>query len=204
MRHKGGEMIKKSLALIVIGSISAFALTVHPIPVQIDKDKRYAEFKIGDDSGKYQVFIKRWSQNEKGEDVLEDTKDIVVYPKLFQAPKVLRIYAKRKDPKTEQSYRLILKELNIEKESKGKTVVLKTLSIPLFVLPQKKKPKLRTECTKNVLKIVNEGNVHFKILSIGKKSEVIYVLPNQKKEVRNVEVRGEIETNRGKFQYECR
>jgi len=187
---------------MILSSVTAFALTVYPIPVKIE-GKKYAEFHLGDDTGKYQVFIKRWEQ-EKGEDVLEDTKEIFVYPRVFQAPKTIKIYTKSKNLEQEQAYRLVLKELNIKKKKgNDKTVVLKTLSIPVFIKPKNENPNLKIECTGQNLKLINNGNVHFKILSIANKKEVIYVLPNQIKEVQDVADSGVIETNRGFYEYKC-
>ncbi|WOE70501.1 hypothetical protein RZR97_02755 [Hydrogenimonas thermophila] len=194
--------MKRLATAMILSSVAAFALTVHPIPVKIE-GKKYAEFHLGDDTGKYQVFIKKWKQ-ENGEDVLEDTKEIFVFPKIFQAPKTIKIYAKSKNIEQEQAYRLILKELNIKKRNDNKTVVLKTLSIPVFVKPKNETPNLKTECVGHTLRLINNGNVHFKILSIANKKEVIYVLSNQTKEVQDVENSGVIETNRGFYEYTCK
>jgi len=195
--------MKKIVLGALFSSVAAFALQVHPIPVELEQGKKYKEFTISDDNGKYQVYLKKWTQDIKGEEVLEDTDTVVAYPKILQAPKKIKVYKKRSNliPQ-EESYRLILKELNVEKVE-GQTRVLKTLSIPVFILPNTQEPKLELECKGNTLQIRNSGNMHYKILSITDKKMNEYVLPNHTKEVEDVKASGTVETNRGNYEYKC-
>ncbi|MDX1808931.1 MAG: hypothetical protein R3331_05290 [Sulfurospirillaceae bacterium] len=195
--------MKKIVLVSLLSSIAAFALQVHPIPVEIQYGKKYKEFTIADDNGKYQAYIKKWTQDTKGEEVLENTNEVVVYPRILQAPKKIKVYNKRSNliPQ-EKSYRLILRELNINK-FEGQTRVLKTLSIPVFILPKFQKPKLELSCKGHALQIKNSGNMHYKILSITDKKMNEYVLPNHIKEVDNVRASGTIETNHGNYAYRC-
>ncbi|NLC28501.1 MAG: molecular chaperone, partial [Campylobacteraceae bacterium] len=134
--------MKRIVLGTLLSSVAAFALQVHPIPVELEQGKKYREFTIDDDSGKYQVYLKKWTQDAKGQEVLEDTDAVVAYPKVLQAPKKIKVYKKRSTliPQ-EESYRLILKELNVDK-IEGQTRVLKTLSIPVFILPNTQKAKI--------------------------------------------------------------
>jgi len=194
--------MKKLIGLAAIISTAAFALQVYPIPIKMDSSIRYKELHIEQDRGKYQVFIKTWNQN-KGEDILRDTKDVVAYPKLIQAPKRVKIYRKQKGKiEIEKAYRIILKELNV-KPTPGETKLVKTLSIPVFIEPVSKNPKLEVSCYGDVLKFKNSGNIHYKILSINKNKNMQYILPNQIKEVQHVGVSGTVKTNRGDFKYQC-
>lgn len=194
--------MKKIVLGALLSSVAAFALQVYPIPVKLKQGEKYKEFTI-DDSGKYQVYLKKWTQNAKGQDVLEDTDAVIAYPKVLQAPKKIKVYKKRSDLiSKEESYRLILKELNVDKVD-GQTRVLKTLSIPVFILPNIQKAKIELECKGNTLRIKNSGNMHYKILSIADKKMLEYVLPNQIKEVKNVKVSGTVETNWGNYEYKC-
>ena len=196
--------MKKIVLGALLSSVAAFALQVHPIPVELEQSKKYREFTIADDNGKYQVYLKKWTQDAKGQEVLEDTEAVVAYPSILQAPKKIKVYKKRSNliPQ-EESYRLILKELNVDKVE-GQTRVLKTLSIPVFILPKNQDPKLELECKGNTLQIKNSGNMHYKILSIAEKKMTEYVLPNQIKEVEDVGASGTVETNRGNYEYKCK
>jgi len=198
--------MKKSIVSIMLSTVASFALIVNPIPINIPKDYKYAEFHLGDDTSKYQVFVKRWIQKD-GKDILKDTKNIFVFPKVFQAPKTIKIFVKKKNPNKEIAYRLIFKELRIKKqqeEQTNKAMVLKTLSIPLFVKPSKEKPNLKIECKDNSIKIENKGNVHIKVLSINNKKSMFYILPYQLREVKNVDTEGFIKTEDGKYTYKCK
>ena len=195
--------MNKLIASMMLSSVAAFALQIYPIPVVLEHGKKYREFVIDEDSGKYQVYLKKWTQ-KNGEDILQDTKEVVAYPKIIQAPKKIKVYKKRNNLiPTEQAYRLILKELNIN-PVEGETKVLKTLSIPVFISPSSSKPLLELECKQSTLKLINRGNTHFKILSINEDKGVSYILPNQIKEVKHVKKDGTVHTNRGDYKYQCK
>jgi len=76
--------MKRIVLGTLLSSVAAFALQVHPIPVELEQGKKYREFTIDDDSGKYQVYLKKWTQDAKGQEVLEDTDAVVAYPKVLQ------------------------------------------------------------------------------------------------------------------------
>ena len=194
----------KLTGLVAMLSTAALALQIYPIPVEINSNQRYKELVVEGDSGKYQVYLKSWSQKDTN-DILVDTKDVVAYPKLIQAPKRVKIYKKYKGKmEVEKSYRIILKELNIKSTTPGETKVVKTLSIPVFLLPSSQNPKLDISCVDNVLELKNSGNMHYKVLSINGKNNMQYILPNQIKEVRHVGEKGTVKTNRGDFKYQCK
>ena len=196
--------MKKIILGALLSSVAAFALQVHPIPVELEQGKKYREFTIDDDRGKYQVNLKKWTQKAKEQEVLEENNAVVTYPKVLQDPKKIKVHKKRSNLiLQEESYRLILKELNVDK-AEGQTRVLKTLSIPVFILPKNQEPKMELECKGNTLQIKNSGNMHYKILSIADKKMTEYVLPNQIKEVEDVKESGTVETNRGNYEYRCK
>lgn len=118
---------------------------------------------------------------------------VFAYDTLFYAQGIL---SDKQQNKLENYF--ILKELNVDKVE-GQTRVLKTLSIPVFILPKNQDPKLKLECKGNTLQIKNSGNMHYKILSIADKKMTEYVLPNQIKEVEDVRASGTVETNRGNY-----
>ena len=204
------EVFTKFAVIAALSSISAFALQVHPIPVEIGFGQKVKELSIADDDGKYQVVVKKWTQNSQGEEVLEETTDVVAYPNIFQAPKKIKIYSKTERGVDEKSYRILIRELNINDknqsvESENTTKVLKTLSIPIFLSPKGKSiSSLKIGCTAGGVTLENDGNTHMKILSIGNRQMAEYVLPNFKREVHQVERHGKVETNNGSFEYECK
>lgn len=193
----------KAFSFFVLIAIQSYALQVYPIPVELKDGKKLAEFQIADDHGKYQAAVQRWSQDSNGTDILSDTSDIVVYPRVFEAPKKLKVYQKNANVNG-SSYRLILKELAVSDDNTtAGTKIKKTLSIPVFVVPEGAKATITNECSNNRLNITNTGQLPVKILSVGGKQLSEYLFPSRRKEVIVEAKSGVVETDRGKFEYKC-
>jgi P pilus assembly chaperone PapD len=195
----------KKISLIALIAIQTYALQVYPIPVELKDGKKLADFQIADDHGKYQATIKRWTQDDNGSDVLSDTTDVVVYPKIFEAPKKLKVY--QKNPKPDGfAYRLILKELSVAADDSNSSVgtkIKKTLSIPVFVVPEGSETTVVTECANQMLTITNNGQIPIKLLSVGSDKFSEYLFPSHKKEVKVEAATGVIDSDHGKFEYKC-
>jgi len=56
--------MNKLIASMMLSSVAAFALQIYPIPVVLEHGKKYREFVIDDDSGKCQVYLKKWTQKK--------------------------------------------------------------------------------------------------------------------------------------------
>lgn len=193
----------KAFSLFALIAIQSYALQVYPIPVELKDGKKLAEFQIADDHGKYQAAVQRWTQDSNGTDILSDTSDIVVYPRVFEAPKKLKVYQKNANLNG-SSYRLILKELAISDDNTNTgTKIKKTLSIPVFVIPEGAKATVTNECSSNRLNITNTGQLPLKILKAGEKQLSEYLFPSHRKEVIVEGKSGVVETDRGKFEYKC-
>jgi fimbrial chaperone protein len=99
------------------------------------------------DKDAFEVSIKRWKQNEKGQDVLEDTTDLTVSPKTMilnpKQTKLVRLIindmGKARDG---YSYRLVLNQLPAKKPQQEQNTVnlLFKISLPVFVLSEQTKP----------------------------------------------------------------
>lgn len=193
----------KAFSLFALIAIQSYALQVYPIPVELKDGKKLVEFQIADDHGKYQAAVQRWTQDSNGTDILSDTSDIVVYPRVFEAPKKLKVYQKNANLNG-SSYRLILKELAVSDDNVTTgTKIKKTLSIPIFVVPEGSKATVTNECSNNRLNITNTGQLPVKILNIDGKKLSEYLFPSRKKEVIVEGKSGVVETDRGKFEYRC-
>ena len=181
--------MKKVFALAIGASL--WAMTIYPIPIYIKEPMKIKQLNIKEDNSKYQVFVKGDS-------------DLVVYPKIFKAPKSIKILYKGKKPQVEKNYRIVLQELLMDQELKdGKMLIVKRFSIPLFVLPKDIRSKLSYQCFDRGILLKNEGNVHFLINLLNGKKVHWYLYPNQTKEVRDVES-VHIKTDKGEYNFTCK
>jgi len=135
-----------SLALLVAGvplAVAAGDFSVSPLRVEMKGTHRLEVLTISnaDDAPlTIQVELKQWTQHA-GEDILEDTHDLLVTPPIFKMPphgtQVVRIALRRDaDPLRELDYRVLLTEIPAPpaKDFSGMQVALQ-LSLPIFVAP---------------------------------------------------------------------
>jgi fimbrial chaperone protein len=98
----------------------------------------------------FQVSVKKWTQGPKGEDVYEDSKDLVVFPQQLEVgpgqKKLVRVGFEGSPPKREVAYRVFIEELppaaNPLEGRKGQVQVLGRFGLPVFVKDPASKPKL--------------------------------------------------------------
>ena len=137
----------------------------------------------GTEVANIQLELMRWTQDEKGADVFEPTKDILATPPILaiqpNAKQVIRL-GLRRPPATdsEQTYRLFLKELpSPPKEGFTGLKVALNMSIPIFVLPNVKlTPQITWRLAVNAQKQLilyshNQGKSHIQVANFTLKTE---------------------------------
>jgi len=127
----------------------------------------------GDDAVRFQVSVFTWDQTSTDEQVLVPTDIVIAFPTLFSVEphksRILRVGLKRPPGPNEETYRLIVEQLDDVRKSKGAPGtmrVLTRLNLPLFT--EVAKPKIaaaldnaRLEHGKLSWDTHNTGNVHF-------------------------------------------
>ena len=118
-----------------------------------------------------QVSAKTWSQDINGQDIYEETDDIIFFPRVMTVPpgkeQVLRAGIKIPATTTEKTYRLFIEEIpeSTRTGSASVTVAIR-FGLPIFVAPLEEKST--TEVTIAEISngtftaaVKNTGNVHF-------------------------------------------
>ena len=145
----------KNQILAIIALLSLLTATAHsgnftvsPIKVEIERGMDTAILKFKNISAKpltLQVSIKGWSIEEDGTNTYTNTGDLIFFPKIFTMEEneeaSLRIAYKGKPPEEiEKAYRIFAAEIPNKLKQTGVTMRL-TLSVPLFIKPEKQKQK---------------------------------------------------------------
>ena len=131
------------VALSVASGANAGTFSINPIRVELSRATQ-SEILHVSNSGSEDVTVQlqtmQWTQSE-GEDKLKPTRDILATPQIFNlragASQIVRIgIAKKADPATEATYRLILEEIPPPPPPgfRGLQVALK-MSLPVFIRP---------------------------------------------------------------------
>ena len=178
-----------TLAIILLLYDSANSINFQIKPVRIFLDAKVKTEKIiiknlSNEELSLQLKTYKWSQNPKGEDVYEETADIIVFPKIFTMKKgeerIIRIGTNLQPGMDEQLYRLYIEELPITNASpEGAAIhILTKAGVPIFINPVKAVAKGKIESIivkKGVIEaaIKNNGNLHFIINSIKIKGQNI-------------------------------
>ncbi len=202
----------KSLFFLLFLFLPSYGMDfmIKPVRIFMENGKNTAVFEIQNLSDKkitIETEAKKWTQNQKGEDILEDTEDIIVIPPYIELKAKQRQLIKLAylgDPPLDKqlTYRMILKQLpepikEKEKSDKVKTVlqVVFHISVPIFINPLNKELKYDLHISKvyinkenAVFHVENSGNQYARIVGItffrdnrvifGKKL-VKYVLPGK-------------------------
>jgi fimbrial chaperone protein len=127
-----------------------------------------------------QLDAREWRQDESGEDVYEETRDIVFFPKMADIDKgeerIVRVgYQGQRALSREKTYRLFLQELPVTRPGELALKFALRMGIPIFIKPQKETMEWTiggvglSEGSLTV-RVKNSGNSHFivsKISAIG-------------------------------------
>jgi len=139
-------------AILAAPAAHAAKFGVTPLIMMLGKAKSASITVSNDDKApaSFQVTVKKWTQGPKGEDIYEDSKDLVVFPQQLEVgpgqKKLVRVGFEGTPPKRENAYRVFIEELppaaNPLEGRKGQVQVLGRFGLPVFVKDPAAQPKL--------------------------------------------------------------
>jgi fimbrial chaperone protein len=146
-----------ALACIAPAALAAGGFSVAPLGADLSAKTKAASFTVNN-SGKealsFQVSVRKWTQDAKGEDVYEDTsKDLIVFPRQFEVPaggkRIVRVGIEGAPPAGEKAYRVFIEELPpasaASQDRSGTIAVVGRFALPVFIVPSGAKGKLAIE-----------------------------------------------------------
>ena len=167
-----------TVCFTLFSALPCFALTITPVPIEVEYGHMFSNLYIDDDGKSYEVEVFRWEQDNNGNEKLTVSSDVVIYPTVAKTPKNIRIALQSKfSGEKEESFRIILTEIPpAEPVNSSGIRVLKSLSLPIFFKPSKSKAVVdyKKQCTPTGMSITNSGTLH---LLIKAGDNLVYVLP---------------------------
>jgi len=150
-----------NLLCFLLGAVAtaatAGAFSVAPLGAELSAKAKAASFTVtnaGKEPLSFQVAVRKWTQDAKGNDVYEDTsKDLVVFPRQFDVPaggkRIVRVGIEGTPPAGEAAYRVFIEELppaaSASQGRKGTVAVVGRFALPVFIVPAGAKSKLSIE-----------------------------------------------------------
>jgi fimbrial chaperone protein len=191
--------------LILPAAADAGSLKVYPVRVVMTGLEPVQTMTIqssGSETIRVQVRVFAWRQ-EKGEDVYDETRDILVNPPLFEigagGQQIARFGLRVPAAAIEKSYRVFLEEVPGQRPSQpGEVRTLLRIGIPIFVPPTEARGQLAwtiwpTRPNAVTLTIRNQGTVHVQIhrlalaraggASLATQDMSFYLLPGASRQV---------------------
>jgi fimbrial chaperone protein len=168
-------------ALLTYGSVAeAASFDVQPVKIFLDGRTKAEKLTItnqADSDATLQIKAYRWNQNEKGEDLYEETSDIIVFPRLMTLKRgeerFVRIATKVGQEQTEKAYRVYIEQIPAQETAgEGATVRLYIrMGVPVFLGPLASSNKGDIESAslkdgKLEVRVANNGNAHFVVTSV--------------------------------------
>jgi fimbrial chaperone protein len=169
------------IALIISTfSLSSYAwgFNVSPISAEIDVTKQRSHLLTVTSQDKEAVPIKikavSWRLTSEGQDIREDTSDIILFPGQFvlrpDERRVVRVAARTKTkPDIEQTYRILIQQVPVELKAREGTAsgvrLLTSYATAFYVSPKNPRSEVHLTAVDRassglVFKLVNNGNAH--------------------------------------------
>ncbi len=141
----------------IINTVQATSIAVYPTKLIVSKEDPIAVLEVkntGDSTTTVQLQAMRWQQ-DKQEEIYNDTTDLLVTPLLFtilpQQTQIVRAAPLNQSFSKEKAYRLFLREVPSEQKTDVQTqksllTIMLKISLPLFIVPNDK-PNLNMNWT---------------------------------------------------------
>jgi len=139
-------MYTQRALLILIAILNAFPIFggdfgIIPLNLILDENSKTSVLTLTNNASEnvtVQMSVKQWTQDERGQDVYSETKDILFFPKIVEMQKgqkvIIRVgYQGAKEDATEKSYRMFLQELPLSGTGAPAVKMILSLNIPIFV-----------------------------------------------------------------------
>lgn len=159
------------------GAAQAGSFAVTPIRMELSPTVRAGAITVVNSDAVplgFQVKLLRWTQNDTGEDVYEDSKALTFFPRLMTLEpggrRVVRVGTQAPAGDTERAYRMAIDEMPGPRPpgSGAQVAVQVRFAVPIFVAP--KQPRIATELVDLAAKgkelrfrLANRGNQHVKV-----------------------------------------
>jgi fimbrial chaperone protein len=164
-------------AALVPATVVAGSFAVTPIRLDFPPNVRTGAITVvNSDPGPlgFQVKLLRWTQNAKGEDVYEESKDLTYFPRLMtlepETRRVIRLGTQAAAPEVEASYRLAIEEMPRPRDpASGSAVAVQVrFAVPIFLTPKQAKfdaevLSLAKHGKSLRFSLANRGNQHVKL-----------------------------------------
>ena len=168
------------VAIVLPATALGGRFEVRPVKIFFDARTKITSFKVISGEEKniltLQIQALTWSQDGKGKDQYGDTKDLLVFPKLFKlqpgTERVVRVALRgKKDPRREHTYRIFVEELPVEGRGDSTITFALKLGMPVFVQPAQGKEDwsiegFTLEKGRARVTIRNNGNEHLIVRQI--------------------------------------
>jgi P pilus assembly chaperone PapD len=133
--------------LLLTAPLARAGISISPPGIELKPGQQTAELRVSNDGDapvSMQASMVRWAQTAEGVDQESDSRDFVLYPKLFTIkpgePQIVRVGRLPGAPgngDTEIAYRLSLRELPVDQGNSGSIGVTLRLRLPVWLLPIK-------------------------------------------------------------------
>jgi len=176
MKNLGLITILMCIYLMIPGYSQAGNFKIAPVVINIGAKEKTSVFNIknlGDEKVTIQIHAKRWRQNSNGDDLYDDTGDIVIFPRIADIEKgqerIIRLgYQGKKVPTVEETYKLIVEELPVKEPGKKVLRFALKMKLPVFRSPikeiiERSIEKVELRDGKLFVTVKNSGNTHFPI-----------------------------------------
>ncbi|NDY92127.1 fimbrial biogenesis chaperone [Ideonella livida] len=162
----------------------AATLGVSPLIVELDgAQRRSGSVNVSNDEGlvnRVQVKLTRWTQDADGQDVLEDSEQLLYHPRLMNVDpgtqRLVRLGLRRPPGEVEEAYRLFVEELpsplSANAGGGSQVAVSVRFAVPVFVRPAEVRPGLRLSLLpagrpdEAQIQLQNTGNVHVRATTL--------------------------------------
>lgn len=201
MRAAARFVLALGFASLASAVLAAGSLRLYPVRIELSEGESVQTMTItndGDEATRLQLRVLGWRQ-VGGEDVLEETRDILANPGLFEVrpggTQIARFGLRTVPEATEKSYRVIIEEVPTGRPSTpGEVRTLLRISVPIFVPPAVPEVRLAWQAVRAAdggiaLDIRNSGNVHVQLnrlalsrpggASLASEDMSVYILPGQ-------------------------
>lgn len=168
----GAALLALSLAPV---AVNAAALKLFPVRIVLTPAEPVQTMTVENDSdeiSRVQLRVYAWRQ-EGGEDLLEETRDVLANPAQFEvapgATQIARLGLRTSPGAVEKAYRVILEEVPTERPTRpGEVRTLLRISVPIFVPSSQAAGRLVWRAVpygprRLALDIRNEGSAHVQI-----------------------------------------
>lgn len=152
---------------------------VSPLKVELSEKIKTGIFRVNNDGDHdliVEMKVSEWIQDKNGQDQYIDTSDLIFFPKAMtikgKDKRIIRVGTKLKNPETEKTYRLFIREVNPQQKQKATGVAIAVqFAVPIFLSARAPHPNLELASASyrnGTLSFIltNTGNTHVTLRSI--------------------------------------